>query len=295
LRCSRRMAQSQLLWGPLNLNRFFVLFTSRRRDRHFDCSVGIIYLAVLAAICFLTSQVALSQETKIAVVTGPPETTSAQQTNSAEQKNTIVETNTPVDTEVAIARAIPGKQPVESEIAETNLISYGSHKLFGAAVGCNLWTAGVEYDRHIWGYHLKSRMDYVVEVLPFVLLNEPTKADYWGNPLSSNREWVHGLGLSPFGFRMLWRSNKAVKPFLIGKAGVIAFPKKVLSPNATYANFAFQGDFGLQIRLTERVELRLDPLEYFHFSNAFLAGSNPGFDELGAKFGLSYHLGKKVQ
>jgi lipid A 3-O-deacylase PagL len=232
---------------------------------------------------------------KAAVVTSAPETNSAQQVNSAQQKNTIVETNTTVETEAAIARAIPGKQPVESEIAETNLISYGSHKLFGAAVGCNLWTAGVEYDRHIWGYHLKSRMDYVVEVLPFVLLSEPTKADYWGNPLSPNRELVHGLGLSPFGFRMLWRSNKAVKPFLIGKAGVIAFPKKVLSPNATYVNFAFQGDFGLQIRLTERVELRLDPLEYFHFSNAFLAGSNPGFDELGAKFGLSYHLGKKGQ
>jgi hypothetical protein len=289
LRCSRRMALSQLLWGPLNVNRFFVPFTPRWRDRRFDCSFRLIYFAVLPALCFLTSQVALSQKIKAAVVTSAPET------NSAQQKNTIVETNTTVETEAAIARTIPGKQPVESEIAETNLISYGSHKLFGAAVGCNLWTAGVEYDRHIWGYHLKSRMDYVVEVLPFVLLSEPTKADYWGNPLSPNQELVHGLGLSPFGFRMLWRSNKAVKPFLIGKAGVIAFPKKVLSPNATYANFAFQGDFGLQIRLTEHVELRLDPLEYFHFSNAFLAGSNPGFDELGAKFGLSYQLGKKGQ
>jgi hypothetical protein len=281
------------MWGPLNLNQFFVPFTSRRRDRHFDCSFGLIYIPVLAALCSLTSQVALSQKTKTAVVTSVPETNSTQQTNSAQQKNSIVETNTTVETEAVIARTIPGNQPVESEIAETNLISYGSHKLFGAAVRCNIWTAGVEYDRNIWGYHLKSRMDYVVEVLPFVLLSEPAEADFWGNPKSPYQQLVHGVGISPFGFRMLWRSNKTVKPFLIGKAGVIAFPQKILSPNSTYANFNFQGEFGLQITLTDRVELRVDPLEYFHVSNGYLAASNPGFDELGAKFGLSYHLGRK--
>jgi hypothetical protein len=273
----------------LTTDRFFGPFTAQSGDRHFVLSFGLIYIAILAVLCLLTPQVALSQQAKTAWMSNAPET------NVTLQMKTPVDMNTPAETAMGVRTISSGKQPVESEIAETNLISYGSHKLFGAAIGCNLWTAGVEYDRHIWGYHLKSRMDYVVEVLPFVLLSEPTKADYWGNPLSTNLELVHGLGLSPFGFRMLWRSNKVVKPFLIGKAGVIAFPKKVLSPNATYANFAFQGDFGLQIRLTKRVELRLDPLEYFHFSNAFLAGSNPGFDELGAKFGLSYHLGKKGQ
>jgi hypothetical protein len=267
-----------------------VLFTSRRCDRQFDCSFGLTYFAVLVALCFLAPQVALSQETKTAVVTNAPS-----ETNAALQMNTTVETNTPVETETAITRPIPGKQSVESEIAETNLISYGSRKLFGAAVRCNLWTAGVEYDRHIWGYHLKSRMDYVVEILPFVLLSEPAAADIWGNPKSPYQQLVHGVGLSPFGFRMLWRSNKAIKPYLIGKAGVVAFPKKVLSTDASYANFAFQGDFGVQIRLTQRVELRVDPLEYFHFSNGYLAASNPGFDELGAKFGISYHLGKQGQ
>ncbi|HEX3571279.1 MAG TPA: acyloxyacyl hydrolase [Acidobacteriaceae bacterium] len=233
-------------------------------------------LSVLAAICCLLA----------------PQLAHTQETQAASATNTSLVTNTPAETKSVVTKRTPDKEPVESEIAATSMVSYGSYKLFGAAVRCNLWTAGVEYDRHIWGYHLKSRMDYVVEVLPFVLLSEPASADKWGNPTSPNQQLVHGVGISPFGFRMLWRSNRAVKPFLIGKAGVIAFPKKVLSPSATYANFAFQGDFGLQIRLTPRVELRLDPLEYFHFSNAFLAGSNPGFDELGAKFGLSYRLGR---
>jgi Lipid A 3-O-deacylase (PagL) len=74
---------------------------------------------------------------------------------------------------------------------------------------------------------------------------------------------------------------------------VIAFPQKILSPNSSYANFNFQGDFGVQIRMNERVELRVDPVVYFHVSNGYFAASNPGFDQLGAKIGISYHLGKQ--
>ena len=105
-----------------------------------------------------------------------------------------------------------------------------SHKIFGAAERCNLWTAGVEYDRPAWGFFLRARMEYVAEVLPFVLLSEPTAADIWGNPMSNYQQLVHGVGISPVGFRMLWRSGKAVEPYMIGKLGVVVFPKKVLSP-----------------------------------------------------------------
>jgi hypothetical protein len=268
----------------LTTNRFFrFLFIPRRSDRRPDGSFGLNYVAILAALCLFAPQVARSQKTESAVVTNTPlEPDTTMETNSANMAT-------------GVTRVPPVRQPVESEIAQTSLISYGSHKLFGAAERCNIWTSGMEYDRHIWGYHLKSRMDYVVEVLPFVLLSEPAAADFWGNPKSPYQQLVHGVGLSPFGFRLLWRSNMRVKPYLIGKAGVIAFPKKVLSTDASYANFNFQGDFGLQIRLTDRVELRVDPLEYFHFSDGYLAASNPGLDELGAKFGLSYHLGKQVQ
>jgi hypothetical protein len=40
------------------------------------------------------------------------------------------------------------------------------------------------------------------------------------------------------------------------------------------ANFNFQGDFGVQIRMNERVELRVDPVVYFHVSNGYFAASN---------------------
>jgi hypothetical protein len=38
------------------------------------------------------------------------------------------------------------------------------------------------------------------------------------------------------------------------------------------------------------MDLRLIPLQFFHVSNAYLAASNPGMDELAAQFGVSFHL-----
>jgi hypothetical protein len=263
----------------LSANRFFgALFTPRQDDGTFDCSFGFNYLAILAALCLLAPHVALSQT---GVVTKTP----------LETGTTV--TNTLAETKAGLIKKAPGKQPVESEIAVAGMISYGNYRIFGAAPRCNIWVAGVEYSRHSWGHLLKARVDYVVEVLPFVVLSEPAKADFWGNPESPNQQWVHGVGLSPFGFRFLWRSNRTIKPYMTGKAGVIAFPQKILSPNSSYANFNFQGDFGVQIRMNERVDLRIEPIVYFHVSNGYFAASNPGFDQLGGKIGVSYHLGKQ--
>jgi hypothetical protein len=194
--------------------------------------------------------------------------------------------------ETGVTKSSAANLPVESEITETNMIGYGSRKIFGAAERCNLWAAGVEYDRHIWGYFLKSRMDYVAEFLPFVLLSQPTSTDIWGNALSNAQETVHGVGVTPVGARMLWRSDKAIRPYLVGKLGIVAFPKNVPSTQASAVNFALQGDFGVAIRLSQRMDLRVDPLEFFHFSNADLAKSNPGVDVLAVKFGISYQLGR---
>lgn len=250
---------------------FGPLFTLRRSRRQFDDSLALNYFVLLAMLCLFAPQVALSQNTETALAA-----------------------NAPAEAESGVIQNPPRRQPVESEIAESGMISYGNYRIFGAAARCNIWAAGVEYDRHSWGHLVKAQIDYVVEALPFVLLSEPAKATLWGAPASPYQQLVPGVGISPFGFRFLWRSNMKVKPFMTGKAGGIFFPKKILSPASSYANFNFQGDFGLQIRLTNRVELRVSPVEYFHVSNGYLAASNPGFDELGAKFGLSYHLGRQV-
>jgi hypothetical protein len=214
-------------------------------------------------------------------------------TNAPEPANTIAETGTPPATDtVVIPKTIPGKQPVESEIAIMGMIPDGDYRLFSATVRCTAWTVGVEYDRQ-WGHFFKARFDYVTEVLPFVLLSQPAKSDFWGNGISPNQQLVPGLMVSPFGFRWLWLRDKAVKPYVVGKLGAIAFTEKAFSPNASYANFSVQAAFGLQIRMTERMDLRVEPFEFFHVSNGYLAASNPGMDELATRFGVSYRLGKQ--
>lgn len=191
------------------------------------------------------------------------------------------------------AAAPSPRRPVESEIAFAGMLSYGNYRIFGAAPRANIWAAGVEYDR-AWGHLVKARIDYVAEVLPFVLLSEPAKANFWGGPESPDQQWVHGFGLSPFGFRFVWRSDARVQPYMTGNAGGIFFPIKILSPNSSYANFNFQGHFGLQVKTRHAYDLRLEPVVYFHVSNGYLAASNPGFDQLGARVGISYHLGRHV-
>jgi hypothetical protein len=193
--------------------------------------------------------------------------------------------------ETPIETKPPADRSVESELIVEGLASYGHYKIFASGSDCKLYTAGVEYDRHSWGNFLGARVDYVAEILPVVLLSEPAKQDIWGSPLTYARELVPGVGFSPIGFRMQWLSNRAFKPYLEAKGGMLAFPKKVLSSEATYENFSLQSAVGAQVRLTDRLGLRLGLLSDFHFSNAFMVPVNPGLDVMNANLGLSYHFG----
>jgi hypothetical protein len=185
------------------------------------------------------------------------------------------------------------RQPVKSELVFEDLGSIGHFHLFtSSAVKAGLHAGGLEYDRNSWGQFLGARMDYVAEVLPVAVLTEPAASDYWGNPLSTKMEHVAGLAIAPIGLRMLWRDGQRVKPYAFAKGGMIGFSKKTLSPTATYENFTLQFSLGLQCRLNDRWDFRAGAL-YFHFSNAFIVPSNPGFDSMSYGAGLSYHLGKR--
>lgn len=196
------------------------------------------------------------------------------------------------EAERALATKDKLKPPVESELVVEGLASYGHYKIFASGSGCKLYTGGIEYDRHSWGYFLKARVDYVAEVLPLVLLSEAQKSDIWGTPTTTAREVVPGFAISPIGFRLMWRDHKSWKPYLMAKGGMIAFPKKVVSEQATYESFSLQSAIGMQTRMTERLDLRLGLFSDFHFSNAFMVPVNPGLDVMNANLGVSYHFKK---
>jgi hypothetical protein len=188
--------------------------------------------------------------------------------------------------------------PIESELIVEALYSYGNYRIFASGWDMKLFTAGVEYDRHSWGYFLKARVDYVAEFLPFVLLDKPVNEDIWGfptpNPLGKyNREYVPGIGISPIGFRMMWRDKKAIKPYLEAKGGVLLFTQKVPSSEATYENFSLQSATGVQVKMNERWGLRLGLFSDFHFSDAFIVPVNPGLDVMNANLGIVYQFTPK--
>jgi len=248
---------------------FGAFFTLLRIDRYFDCSFGLNCLVILA-LFLCAPQVVPGQEMEKAVEAGIP-----------------------AEAGIVMTKARPEKRPVESEIAITTMIPDGDYRMFSATDRCNAWTLAVEYDRHSWGHLLKSQVDYVVEVIPIMILSQPVVSDFWGNAKSPNQQMVPGVSITPFGFRFLWRNNMAVRPYLTGKLGAAVFAKKAFSQNASYTNFNVQVDFGLLFRMSERVDLRVDPFVFFHVSNGYLAASNPGMDELSTKIGINYHLGKK--
>ena len=184
------------------------------------------------------------------------------------------------------------KRPVESELIVEGLTSFGHYRIFATSYWEELYTGGLEYDRHSWGTFIGSQMDYVAEILPVMILREPAKLDKWGNPMSTARQTLVGMGISPIGLRMMWRNKRAFRPYFIVKGGILAFDKKALSPNATYENFTLQTGFGLQARLTQRVDMRVT-LGDFHFSDAFIVPLNPGLDVMSCNAGIVFHLGQR--
>lgn len=197
------------------------------------------------------------------------------------------------DPPVVAVHSGPPREPVESAVVFEALASYGNYNLFASGSGCKLWTSGVEYDRHSWGRFLRADQDYVAEFLPFVLLQEPTKTDFHGYPLTNQRRLVPGVGFSPIGWRLLWRSGRRFEPYMEEKGGLVVFAGKVINANATYENFTLQSSTGILLRTGSRFDLRVGLYSDFHMSNGFMVATNPGLDVMNANFGLSYELGRR--
>jgi hypothetical protein len=291
---------------------FLAIFSPLHRSHRFAGNSSLNCLLPLAVFVLLASHPGHSQELQAAQaidtpqvsVAEPPSGPSAEpslalateiptESSSAATIEIALDSKPLADPQAAAIATIPAKVPVESEIIWEGMASYGNYNLFAIEDMTKLYTSGIEYDRHTWGYFLRAQMDYVGEVLPFVLLVEPAVSDYYGNPLSHNRKLVPGLAITPIGLRMMWRSDKQrFKPYILIKGGMIGFTQKALSKEASYEDFTLQSGFGVQTRLTDRFDLRLGLWGDFHFSNAYVVPSDPGTDVMNASWGICYHLGK---
>lgn len=185
------------------------------------------------------------------------------------------------------------RHPVESEVSVESLNSVGHIHLFSDEWFSYLNVVAVEYDRHSWGNVLGADVDYAGEVLPMLILREPSVTDVYGDRIGPGRETVYGIGILPIGARLMWFSHSHVKPFYAIKAGMTGYTKKVFSRYASYQDFALDQSVGVQFRMNERTDLRT-AFGFLHQSNGFVVPSNPGLDEMNWNVGLTYHLGRPV-
>ena len=284
------------------------IFNSRRTDRRLASRVRLGCSALFAALCLLVPQFVLAQDAATMPpakaqppVETPVDTKSLVNFDNAAVNEIAAETTTmaPLEAISSDGGQKPAKQPAESELIFEGLVSYGNYTIFASGYDEKLFTGGVEYDRHSWGRFLGAQADYVAEFLPFVLLDKPLNVSIYGTPLYGTnkniRQYVPGVGLSPIGLRLQWRSKKTIKPYLEAKAGVIGFTKKVPSSEASYENFSLQSATGVQVKMSERWGLRLGLFSDFHFSNGFVVPINPGLDVMNANLGISYHLGHRAE
>jgi hypothetical protein len=182
------------------------------------------------------------------------------------------------------------RAPVESEIIFEGLQSFG-HFYILASPGSSYFSGGaIEYDRHTWGRFAGARLDYSAEIMPVIILSQPSKTDEWGNPRSKTFETFPGVGIAPIGMRLLWRDGKNFKPYLVAKGGMTGYTRKAFSQHSSYQDFSLQTSIGMQFKLTDRWDFRAG-FEYFHQSNGFAVPSDPGLDAMTWRGGLSYHLG----
>jgi hypothetical protein len=148
----------------------------------------------------------------------------------------------------------------------------------------------LEYDRHSWGTLLAARADYVAEIMPVILLNEPAKYGINSIALTKARQVECGVGIYPIGGRLLWRRNRTFKPYLGTKAGILHFEKNVLSTEGARFNYSLQLGTGVEMRMSRRVDLRLGCSD-LHFSNGDTARHNPGIDFIYLNAGPGFRFG----
>lgn len=191
----------------------------------------------------------------------------------------------------ARSQAAPGRLAADSELIIEGGSSLGNVRVFDFAEGRRINPFGIEYDRRLWNHILTARLDYVAELLPVVLVNEPASYTIDSIALTSARQTKFGVGIAPIGFRLLWRRNKELKPYFLAKGGFLYFPDRVLSQQATKLEFSAQFGVGVEQTLTPRLGLRVG-FSDFHFSNGNIARKNPGIDFMYFSAGLCYRFGR---
>lgn len=183
------------------------------------------------------------------------------------------------------------RSPAHTDIQIESGYSVGNFHLFAYSDNRHILPIGVELNRRIFGHLFRAKLDYVGEVLPVVLLNEPAKYGADGRALTLARKWQYGAGLAPVGFHMIWRKRGLFQPYGIAKGDLFYFQNRVLSTEGTHLQFGSEIGLGVEKALTKRLGFRAG-FSDFHLSNGNIGKRNPGIDFMYFSGTLTCRLGK---
>jgi hypothetical protein len=183
------------------------------------------------------------------------------------------------------------RPPARTDIQIESGYSVGNYHLFAYDDNRHILPFGVEMNHPVFGRLFRAELDYVSEALPVVLLNEPAKYGPDGRSLTSGRKWQYGAGISPLGFRLIWRRRGFFQPYGIAKGDILYFQNRVLSTQGTHLQFGSEIGLGVQKAVNARLGYRVG-FSDFHVSNGNIGRRNPGIDFMYFTGSLTCRLGK---
>ena len=157
--------------------------------------------------------------------------------------------------------------------------SPASATLIGTTGDRRFVAAGFEYSYQCWAWK-NSSISFTPGVLPAAILLQPTQyAISRSGSGTAPAHAVYGFGVTPVGFTAHFARQRAVRPFVEARGGIIAStePIPINAPDATGLNFLFDFGGGLRWKTDERHAVAFG-YKFLHISNAATTDFNPGLD-----------------
>ncbi len=127
--------------------------------------------------------------------------------------------------------------------------SLNTPTLFGRVVDARLTVVALRYGR-IFGTKRGVAFEYTIDALPAVVVSQPEfVVQQVDSAVSVQRKHrsVYGGGISPVGFKFIFRRRSRVQPFANLSGGILYFARQVPAPSTSQFNFTFNLSGGAQL------------------------------------------------
>jgi hypothetical protein len=180
-----------------------------------------------------------------------------------------------------------------NEFAVLGGISFDSPTVIGVTPNARFGIISLRYGRVLAASHGVA-FQYTANATPIAVLSFerftliPTGSSGSNFILQKSRQSVYGAGISPIGFKLNFRPQSRVQPFVSTSGGFLYFSKRIPVSDATRFNFTFEFGGGVQIFTRPRRAITLG-YRFQHISNGGMSNVNPGVDANVFYTGFSFY------